>query len=123
VFLSAGDVTGDGFADLVVGGGPGGGPRVLILDGKLLAAGDVAGAYAAPVANFFVAAADRGGVRVAVTDADGDDKADVVTGSGEGSASRVRVYPGRGVGPGGEPAAFQDLDPFNQVIPAGVFVG
>src|SRR5207248_8527204 len=36
VFLAAGDVNGDGYADLEVGGGPGGAPRVLILDGKTL---------------------------------------------------------------------------------------
>ena len=83
------------------------------------------GAYAHPVANFFVAGndADRGGVRLAVKDADGDGRADVVAGSGEGSASRVRIYSGRGIGPGGEPAGFQDLDPFGQTLPGGVFVG
>src|SRR5207245_3358700 len=33
VFVAAGDLNGDGFADLIVGGGPGGGPRVPALDG------------------------------------------------------------------------------------------
>ncbi|MGL6095709.1 MAG: FG-GAP repeat domain-containing protein, partial [Fimbriiglobus sp.] len=42
VYLTAGDVTGDGAADLVLGGGPGGGPRVRVVDGAaLLAAGPV----------------------------------------------------------------------------------
>src|SRR5439155_18651222 len=111
-------------ADLIAGGGPGGGPRVLVLDGKKLAAGDVAGAYAAPVANFFFGSgADRGGVRVATTNADGDGRADVVVGSGEGLASRVRVYLGKDFTGTAEPAAFQDLDPFGAALPAGVFVG
>src|SRR5439155_25243137 len=108
VFLSAVDVDGDGFADLIAGGGPGGGPRVLVLDGKKLSAGDVAGAYAAPVANFFFGSdADRGGVRVAATNADGDKKTDLVVGSGEGLASKVRVYLGKDFAGTGEPAAFQ----------------
>src|SRR5207248_9876649 len=64
VFLAVGDVNGDGFADLIAGGGPGGGPRVLVLSGTKLSAGDVAGAYAAPVANFFFGDdTNRGGVR------------------------------------------------------------
>jgi hypothetical protein len=58
-----------------------------------------------------------------VKDADGDARADLVTGSGEGSPSRVRVYPGKNIAPGGEPAGFQDLDPFGATLPGGVFVG
>jgi hypothetical protein len=79
-----------------------------------------------PIANFFVAgnSSDRGGVRVAAKDADGDDKADVAAGSGEGSAARVRVYLGKDFAGGGEPAAFQDLAPFGGAVLAdGVYVG
>jgi hypothetical protein len=124
VFLAAGDVNGDGFADLIAGGGPGGGPRVLILDGKLLSTTGVVAAYAAPLANFFFGDPNsRGGVRVATVDADGDNKADVAVGSGEGLPSQVRVYFGKTIAPGGEPSGSQDLDPFGQVLPGGVFVG
>ena len=125
VFVASGDVDGDAFADLIFGGGPGGAPRVFILSGAKLAAGDVAGAQAAPVANFFVAnnSTDRGGVRLAAKDADGDGRADVVAGSGEGSPSKVRVYLGKDFAGGGEPATFQDIDPFAATLPGGVFVG
>ena len=80
---------------------------------------------AAPIANFFVAgnADDRGGVRVAVKDADRDIFADVVAGSGEGGPSRVRAYLGRNFSGASEPAAFQDIDPFGAALPGGVFVG
>src|SRR5262249_38991154 len=90
-FVALGDVNGAGFADLIFGGGPGGAPRVFILSGQVVAAGNIQNAYTAPVANFFVAgnSSDRGGVRVAATDADGDNKSDLAVGSGEGSPAKV----------------------------------
>jgi len=125
-FVALGDLTGDGFADVVFGGGPGGAPRVFVLSGALVSAGNVSGAQAGPVANFFVAndSADRGGVRVAAADANGDGRADLVAGSGAGAPARVRVYPGQAVTGNGEPGAFQDLVPFaGQVLLDGVYVG
>ena len=78
------------------------------------------------MANFFVAnnANDRGGVRLAVKDTDGDAKADVVAGSGTGSPSNVRVYLGKNFAGATEPATFQDLSVFGGgSLPGGVFVG
>ena len=51
-------------------------------------------------------------------------KAEVVAGSGDGVASRVRVYYGKNIAATGEPAGFQDLDPYaGAVLATGVFVG
>src|SRR5262249_26719206 len=125
VFISIGDVDGDGFGDLIAGGGPGGGPRVLALSGKFLATGDYNSAYANPVANFFFGDPNsRGGVRVAAVNVDKDNKADIAVGTGEGIAALARVYFGSTVRPSGEPTAFQDLSVFGgQVLTNGVFVG
>jgi hypothetical protein len=126
VFVTIGDINGDGFADLIFGGGPGGAPRVLALSGQIISGGDVAGAQASPLSNFFVAgnATDRGGVRVAAVDADGDGQADLAAGSGEGSPSSVRIYLGKNFAGSGEPSTFQNLDPFaSAVLTDGVFVG
>jgi autotransporter-associated beta strand protein len=124
VFLAVGDVDGDGFGDLIFGGGPGGGPRVVVYSGKLVTDRDLTGANGRPLANFFFGdPAGRGGVRVAAKDVDGDNQTDIVVGSGEGVASRVRVYAGKTVQSAGEPPALQDLDPFGQTLPGGVFVG
>lgn len=126
VFVAIGDLNGDGFADLIFGGGPGGAPRVFILSGATVSAGDIEGAQARPIANFFVAgnANDRGGVRLVVKDADGDAKADVMTGSGERSQGNVRIYLGKNFTTSGEPKVFQDIDPFpGDVLADGVYVG
>ncbi|MBN9518679.1 DUF4394 domain-containing protein [bacterium] len=124
-FVASGDVNADGFADLIFGGGPGGAPRVFILSGALVSAGNIDGAYAAPIANFFVAgnSTDRGGVRLSVVDADGDARADVAAGSGENVANAVRVYLGKDFTGTGEPTP-QTFNPFGtDVLTNGVFVG
>ncbi len=125
IFAALGDISGDGFADLIFGGGPGGAPRVFILSGALHTSNSP-NLFSQPVANFFVAgnANDRGGVRLAAKNADGDAKADLAVGSGEGSPANVRVYLGKNFTGGGEPSAFQDISVFGGVaLTDGVFVG
>jgi uncharacterized delta-60 repeat protein len=110
VFLTIGDINDDGFADLIVGGGPGSGPRVLGLDGLKLAYGNVAAAFAAPVANFFAAdASARGGVQVAAVTVSGGTMTFLVAQPGDASAARL--YQKHDITGPGEPPSFQDLDP------------
>ena len=102
VYVGSGDVNADGFADLIFGAGPGGGPRVLILSGSLVTAGNIAGAESAPLANFFAGSTfARGGIRVAAINADGDEFADLAVGSGIGDNGNVNVYLGTSLIAGG----------------------
>ncbi len=118
-FVALGDINGNGFADIVGGGGPGGGPRVFIVSGRDL----VLSNNPVQLGNFFAGNPDdRGGVRVTVKNLDGDFLGDVITGSGDGSGSTVIAYPGKDIPGDGTPreagrfAAFPDFN-------GGVFVG
>jgi hypothetical protein len=117
VYLAVGDVTGDGKAEVVAGGGPGGGPRVTVFDG----AARLGGARAA-VADYCAGSPiGRGGVRLAVKDLDGDARADLVAGAGTGAGSTLTGYRGRDLA-AGTAAAATSLDAFAGFA-GGVFVG
>jgi hypothetical protein len=116
-YVAVGDLDGDGKADLLAGGGPGGGPRVSVFDGENL----LANRQVRRTDFFADDTANRGGIRVAVKDLDGDGKADLVTGAGTGAGSRVRGFTGAGL-TGGSPAVAFALDAFPGFT-GGVFVG
>ena len=83
VRVATGDVTGDGIPDLILGAGPGGGPRVQEIDGST---GRVLQDFFAFESTF------TGGVYVAAGLFTGDNRADVVVGAGELGGPRVRVF-------------------------------
>ncbi len=118
-FVAGGDLDGDGLAEVVAGGGPGGAPRVLALSGRdLLAPASTLTA----VANFFAGdASGRDGVRVAVKDLDGDYRADIVTGLGpNGIDKSVRTFAGKSLPLTG---AATPLAEFDAAPTGGVSVG
>jgi fibronectin-binding autotransporter adhesin len=85
VFVAAGDVDGDGFADIVTGADSGAGPHVKVFSG---ATGDVLRSFIAyPISV-------SPGVRVAAGDVNGDGFADIVTALGETTAPHVKVFDG-----------------------------
>jgi uncharacterized repeat protein (TIGR01451 family) len=118
VFIASGDLNGDGFAEVIAGGGPGGGPRVFALSGKDLIAGSPV-----QLANFFGGdVTNRGGIRIAVKNLDGDNRADLVVGAGTGAGSRVTGYLGKTVPADGTPPEQFTFDAFPGFA-GGVFVG
>jgi hypothetical protein len=83
VNLAAGDMNGDGVLDAVAAAGPGGGPRVVVIDGKT---GQTITSFYAYEPSF------TGGVNIAVQDVTGDGRPDIVTGAGPGGAPVVNVF-------------------------------
>jgi hypothetical protein len=113
VYVAVGDVNGDGFDDLIVGAGAGGGPRVLVLSGQALTQQGTM----TPLANFFAGDPnDLSGAPVASHDVDGDGKADIITGSGD--TGTVGIYLGSNLS--GTPSS--QFDPFEGFL-GGVNVG
>ena len=81
--VAAGDVNGDGKADVMVGTGPGAPAQVEVFGG---ARGAVLESFS-PFGSAFI-----GGVSVAAGDVNGDRKADVIVGSGPGTLAQVKVF-------------------------------
>jgi hypothetical protein len=86
VFVAAGDINNDGFADIITGADAGGGPEVRVFSGATHAVLRDFYAYSP----FFT-----GGVRVASGDVNHDGYVDIITGAGPGGGPHVKVFSGK----------------------------
>jgi hypothetical protein len=119
-YLAVADVNGDGYADLIAGAGPGGGPRVRVLDGKSILANG--GDNAAVIEDYFAGdPSNRGGVRVAGADLTSSAQANVITAPGTDGGSDVSVYDDSNVS-NDFPTNDFNFDPYPDFT-GGVFVG
>ena len=82
MYVAAGDLDGDGKAEIITGVGLGGGPLVKVFDGT----GRQLSGFFAYDPNF------RGGVRVGAGDVNGDGNDDIVTGAGPGGGPHIKVF-------------------------------
>jgi hypothetical protein len=93
VFVTAGDIDGDGKSEVVVSPDQGGGPLVAVYSGSKLAAGSGSGAE---LIRFFGIEdlAFRGGTRPALGDINGDRRADLVVSAGILGGPRIAIFDG-----------------------------
>jgi len=108
VYVAAGDVNGDGLADIVTGAGAGAAPHVKVFSGSSLT----------ETGSFFAYdAAFTGGVRVAAGDVNGDGKSEILAAPGPGGAPHIRVFNGQSF------AEESTFPAYTVTFTDGVFVG
>jgi hypothetical protein len=108
VEVAAGDLNGDGKAEIVTGLGLGGGSNIRVFSqGK-------------PTVTYQALPTDVRGVRVAVRDVNGDGQAEIVAASAQQSAPRVRIFQADGTSTGRTVRTFPAMMPTHR---GGLFAG
>lgn len=106
VYVAAGNIDGDGNADIVTGSGAGGGPHVKVFSG----------ATYAEIRSFFAFTPSfSGGVTVAAGRIDGDTLADIIVGAAS-TGGQVIAFRGTDLG------TLQSFQPYGAPFTGGVFV-
>lgn len=93
VTIATGLINAGSQIDILVGAGPGGGPRLKVFDGALLNGPSLNGVPLGVLMDFFVYdAAFRGGINVAAGNLYGGFTDQIIVGAGAGGGPNVRVY-------------------------------
>jgi len=109
IYVAAGDINGDGRADIIVGAGEGNGSSPIV---KVFSGAD----GATVLQNFFAFSPSfTGGVRVAAGDVNGDGRADIIVGAGPGGG-QVIVYSGKDL------SILKNFFPYGANYTGGVYV-
>jgi hypothetical protein len=113
VYVASGDINGDGFDDIIIGAGAGGGPRVKVIRGG----SGYSMNSAIPLMDIFAFDPSfTGGVRVAAGNRDNVAGEEVITAAGYGGGPNIRSFSAVG-------QIIDNFFAFNTNINSGIFVG
>ena len=113
VYVASGDINGDGFDDIIIGAGAGGGPRVKVIRGG----SGYSMNSAVPLMDIFAFDPSfNGGVRVAAGNRDNVAGEEVITAAGYGGGPNIRSFSAVG-------QVIDNFFAFNTNINTGIFVG